>query len=365
MITLTAVSNPNEDQAASTTLVAASYKTATLDDVNQIGASSEGRLPAITLANLGSNQPSIALSPSFANAVGVTMAITLTPQVPIPSGGRLIITLVGTYTGSTVATSSPTGCSSASWSGNVLTLGFSATIPSGALVITVTGVSNPTADQAASTTLAAASYTTSTLTSVNQIGASSAGVLPAINLANLGSSQPSIVLSTPGPFRNAVGVTMAITLTPQVPIPSGGRLIITLVGGFAGTSLACSSSPTACTSASLASNVLTLGFSATIPSGALVITVTGVSNPTADQQSTTLAAASYNTATFTAGNQVGASSTGVLPAISLANLGSNQPSITLSSPGPFRNAVGVTMVITLTPPVPIPAATVPHLRQMC
>ena len=150
----------------------------------------------------------------------MAVVVPLSPQVAIPSAGLLLVTLAALSIAAVTCASSPVACSTAAFVSPVLTLAFNQQI---AAVITVTSVSIPTADQSQVTTLAAATYNSNTVASANQIGASSTGVVPAIVLGNLRSNQPSVALSNPAPFRSATGVSMVMSLSPQVAISRDRR----------------------------------------------------------------------------------------------------------------------------------------------
>jgi hypothetical protein len=242
------------------------------------------------------------------------MAITLTPQVPIPSGGRLIITLVGGFAGSSLTcSSSPTGCNSAAIASNVLTLGFNALMPSVSLVITVTGVSNPTAIQFQLTTLASASYKTSTLTDVNQIGASSAGVLPEIIVGPLGTDQPTVSHNPKTPLSTVV---TTIVFTPVVAVPIDGTVIITLPTppgkNFGCNSCSSASAKTISVISDTESSQIRITLKIVLSAGVqATITISGIKTPGDQVCTTNLEAATYISTTISPANQIGVSSMGI------------------------------------------------------
>jgi hypothetical protein len=94
-------------------------------------------------------------------------------------------------------------------------------------------------------------------------------------------------------------------------------------------------------------------FNQQISAGAsLSVTVTGFSNPTLTQsQVTNLKAATYNSGTVSAANQIGESTTGVLPEIVIGGLGANQPTVTLT---PASKNTVVTTTIVFTPQIAVP-----------
>jgi hypothetical protein len=91
------------------------------------------------------------------------------------------------------------------------------------LTFTIPGITNPTAAQAASTTVAAATTDNAGVI----IDTSTTGTFVAIT-GTLGVARPAVVISNAN--RGATGVIMTVSLTPETLIPTTGKIIITLSG---------------------------------------------------------------------------------------------------------------------------------------
>jgi len=289
--------------------------------------------------NAGTSQLSITLSSNVKGVTGVTMTVTLTPGVAVPSPGKILITLLGAglnLAGApAVAFMSPaTGAAGhAAWSTSgplVLIVTLSAgTFPAGQqIAFTIPGFTNPSSPQAAITNVA------SIATSMDGIpvsGASTTGTYPAI------SDIPSPAApSPPPPSQNAqlsitlssnvkgvTGVTMTVTLTPGVAVPSPGKILITLTGAglnLAGAPAVAFVSPAtgAAGTAALSGTgpfVLTVTLTGgTFPVGQqITFTIPGFTNPSSPQAAVTNVAAAFTT---NDGNTIpGSGVTGTYPAI--------------------------------------------------
>ena len=284
--------------------------------------------------SLGPVSPSITLSNPARGGTGISMTVGLTPSSPIPVNGKIIITLPGIFhcsTGTNVLFSPsgiPVRTGAVSIVGSLMTI----TILSGSFLggsfftMTFSGVTNPSAPQALSSAVNAATLNENGLT----VGSSSIGTLVAVVL-NLGPSSPSISLSSV--LASQTQVTMTVALVPECSIPSTGRLLITLPGvgwDLTPNTPVSFSSPTsaAVASASLSSSsnstVLSVQFSsgqfpanervAFIISGFTNLPVAHAPTPNSPSQSP----APLNVAcavTDVSGVVVGASVTGTIPAI--------------------------------------------------
>jgi len=210
--------------------------------------------------NAATSQLSITLSSNVKGATGVTMTVTLTPGVAVPSPGKILITLTGAGLslansgGAAVVFMSPAngayGTAALSGTGPfVLTVTVNlngGTFPVGQpIAFFIPGFTNPSSPQAAVTNVAAA-FTANDGTAIP--GSSVTGTYPAISdipspaapappppSQNAGISQLSITLSSN--VKGATGVTMTVTLTPAIVIPSNGKIMISGFGG-AGLNLA-------------------------------------------------------------------------------------------------------------------------------
>jgi hypothetical protein len=311
------------------------------------GASDAGTFPAIVDGSM--TGPAITLSDVRAGGTGVSMTIVITPATAVPVNGKLFITLTGSpsLTTPSVTVTSGASISVPSLASNLLTLTFTAnTIAGGVgITITVTGFRNPSAAQLASTSIAAG-VTNSAL--VIQ-GASNAGTFPAI--VSGGMTGPTITLSDVR--AGGTGVSMTIVITPATAVQNTGKLLITLTGSPSLTTPSVTVTSGASISVpSLASNLLTLTFTAnTIAGGAgITITVTGFRNPSSAQLASTSIAAGVTRA---GGVIQGASNAGTFPAIVDGNMGVLAPTITLSNV--IKNTAGCTMTVSLQPATAVPS----------
>jgi len=181
--------------------------------------------------SLGPMSPSITLSNPARGGTGISMTVAITPASPIPVNGRIVITLPGNFncsTGTNVLFSpagAPVRTGAVSILGSLMTI----TLLSGnfprdtSFTMTFTGVANPSAPQAFSSAVNAATLNENSLT----IGSSSIGNLVAI-VPNLGPASPSISLSSV--LASQTQVKMTVALVPEISIPQTGRLLITLTG---------------------------------------------------------------------------------------------------------------------------------------
>jgi hypothetical protein len=307
-------------------------------------------------ATLGTNQPAITLSSAVRGAGGVIMIVSLTPTTLIPPTGRIVITLSGSglsvFTPNTLTfiAGGAGGAGTAAIAGSppVLTVTMTAgTFTGGSpLTFTIAGITNPTLTQAASTTTAAA--TTNNAGAI--IGTSNTGSFVAIVTDTLGTNNPAVTLSSA--VRGAGGVTMTVTLTPAVTIPSDGRIVITLSG--AGLAVASPGTLTftvggaggAGTATISATGVLTVTMTAGtfIGGAALVFSIPGITNPTLTQDAQTIiAAATIASIGVNADFIIGASNTGSFVAIVAS--------------GPLGRIGGVTFVMTSAQRTPNAAAS--------
>jgi len=167
--------------------------------------------PAIVDGSMGTSAPTIALSSVIRGATGVVMTVTLQPATAVPSTGKFVVTLSGSglaCSGCGVAFSSPASGASASaavFSGTVMTVTLTAgTFNANALIVfTVSGVTNPSAAQAARTNVASAVTSSSGVIQ----GQSAAVTFPAIFFAQV--TNPSVHLSSF--IQDAAAVTATIS----------------------------------------------------------------------------------------------------------------------------------------------------------
>jgi len=292
----------------------------------------------------------VALSSVMKATTGNTLTVSLTPTYITPPSGNLIVSLSGAglgCSGCSVVFSSPaTGASAnaAVFGGTVMTVTLTAgTFNANTLIMfTVSGFTTPNAAQAALSNVASA-VTTSVGVS---LGTSAAGTFPAI----VDGSMTGPVITLSDVRAGGTGASMKIVVTPATAVPVNGKLLITLTGS---PSLV-TASVTATTGASistpeLASNVLTLTFTAnTIAGGSgITITVTGFSKPAVTQVASISIAAGVTRA---GGVLQSASAAGTFPAIVDGSM--TGPAITLSDVR--AGGTGVSMTIVVTPATAVP-----------
>jgi hypothetical protein len=357
--TIPGITNPTAAQIGSTTIAAATTNSAGV----VIDNSNTGTFVAIVTNTLAAARPQVTLDSAIAGATGVVMTVDLTPTTLIPSNGKIIITLSGAGlaivgAGNLTFTNGGggTGAGSAQIAGTppVLTVTMTAGTFTGnaQLTFTIPGVTNPTAAQIQSSTIAAATTTSAGVI----IDVSDTGTFVAIT-SRLGAAKPAITLNNA--VRGATGVVMTVDLTPATLIPSNGKIIITLSGaglaipGGGNLTFTNGGGGTGVGSAQIAGTppVLTVTMTAgTFSAGTrLTFTIPGVTNPTAIQDaSTTIAAATTNNT----GAIVDTSATGTFVAI-IDPLGAAKPAITLNNA--LRGATGVVMTVDLTPTTQIPS----------
>ena len=353
--TITEVINPTSPQSDSSSVVAVVEDGAG----KRIGRSTEGKYPAIVNGHLGANKPAITLNSIVAgDAYHVTMSVSFTPaSIVVPPSGKIIISLVGAglnlSTGSVLSFSSPANAAgAASMASQVLTVSLTSGTfnAGGSIVFAITNAINPSASQAAISSIVAIVEDHIGL----RIGRSTEGTYPAIVNGHLGASAPLISLSSTiagDPF-----VTMFVVLTPSdIDIPALSSIAITLAGDGI-TCADCIVSPRdvlfvspsgAQGTARLANLVLTvLLTTGNFPAGnPISFAIAGVRNPTLPQPSRSNIRAAV---TASSGLRICKSAVGTFPAIFAGDMNSaSAPAITLSNI--IAGASGVTMTVTLTP----------------
>ena len=353
--TITEVINPTSPQSDSSSVVAVVEDGAG----KRIGRSTEGKYPEIVNGKLGDNKPTITLNSIVAgDAYHVTMSVSFTPaSIVVPPSGKIIISLVGAglnlSPGSVLSFSFPANAAgAASMTSQVLTVSLTSGTfnAGGSIVFAITNAINPSASQAAISSIVAIVEDHIGL----RIGRSTEGTYPAIVDGHLGASAPLISLSSTiagDPF-----VTMFVVLTPSdIDIPALSSIAITLAGDGI-TCADCIVSPRdvlfvlpsgAQGTARLANLVLTVllttgNFLAGNP---ISFAIAGVRNPTLPQPSRSNIRAAVTTSS---GLRICKSAVGTFPAIFAGDMNSaSAPAITLSNI--IAGASGVTMTVTLTP----------------
>ena len=353
--TITEVINPTSPQSDSSSVVAVVEDGAGL----RIGRSTEGKYPEIVNGKLGANKPAITLNSIVAgDAYHVTMSVTFTPaSIVVPPNGKIIISLVGAglslSPGSVLSFSSPANAAgAASMTSQVLTVSLTSGTfnAGGSIVFAITNAINPSASQAAISSIVAIVEDHIGL----RIGRSTEGTYPAIVNGHLGASAPLISLGST--IAGDPYVTMFVVLTPSdIDIPALSSIAITLAGDGI-TCADCIVSPRdvlfvlpsgAQGTARLANLVLTVllttgNFLAGNP---ISFAIAGVRNPTLPQPSRSNIRAAV---TSPSGLRICKSAVGTFPAISAGDMTSTSaPAITLSNI--IAGASGVTMTVTLTP----------------
>jgi hypothetical protein len=198
-----------------------------------VAASTTGLLPAIGQSTLGTNEPVVTFSAPVRNTSGVSMTVVFTPAVAVASGSRLVITLAGAGlsvpTNAALAFTQP--ASGASGSANitggaipVLTARLNTTagaFAAGSSVrFVISSVTTPTNAQAAVLDVYSA-----VLSFDETVCSSITGSISSV-FGNFGGHPFLVELSSSSLDDN----TLRMSFVPTFSVPSGGSLIVSILG---------------------------------------------------------------------------------------------------------------------------------------
>ena len=291
-------------------------------------------VPAITNA-------AITLSSTLPGATGVTLTVTFTNPVAIPSGGEIRVALRGFGVSGTTELSGLSGSAGLGGS-EQLTVTTYNTIPAGVVTFTVRNIKNPAAQAALTNVVFEATGNGGRISPT--IARTSSGTLVAITAPPITGA--AITASTTLP--RATNVTYTVTFTTSSAVPAGGTIQVAMPGfAFRNSPVATFTAPSALANyVNYGDGRLTITTVAGFAAGSTVtFTVTGGTNPAAQAAQTNVVIET----TTAAGTTIDRTSSGTL--VAFVNRPVTNVSFELSSTAP-NTEVTVTVKFTTQTAVP-------------
>ncbi|MGE3856228.1 MAG: beta strand repeat-containing protein, partial [Dehalococcoidia bacterium] len=221
VLTVTGATNPSAAQAARTDV--AMSVTNAADSV--LASTSTATMVAITSGIPQLTNGAITLSSNAASATAVTPRITFTSPVAIPAGGKIKVTLTGfAWPATPVATfTAPSpAANTAAFTSNVLTVTTPSGISAGTVTFGVTGATNPSAAQAASTTVRIEVTNSADTT----LASTSTATMPAI----VGGTAITAVNISANPLAANAATTITVNARYTTALVAADRITVKMAG---------------------------------------------------------------------------------------------------------------------------------------